>query len=346
MRDWWIYRGAGPTGSRLAMLDAERPPWRRFDGVPDPDYRIPSLDEPRFRAARRRGEGYQPADDDVDVVNAAMFLRRPLLVGGKPGVGKSTLAYSIATDLELGPVLHWAVTSKSSLRDGLYQYDAIRRLQDANLHRLTTPTRSRAERSSAGDGAASIGHYITLGPLGTALLPTERPRVLLVDELDKGDIDLAGDLLTVFEEGHFEIPELTRVGKREPSVEVVTHDGGVASVHHGRVQCRAFPIVVLTTNGEREFPPAFLRRCVRLTIEQPAGERLKRILAHRLEVEGLAGMDDLIAQFADHSLTGTVATDQLLSAIELRLRGVWADAQGAQRLREVILKPLSGPDRP
>ena len=117
-----------------------------------------------------------------------------------------------------------------------------------------------------GDASAAddIGRHVRLGPLGTALLPYEKPRVLLIDEIDKSDFDLPNDLLNVFEEGEFEIEELTRLPDETGAVPVMTSDPDAhVEVHRGRVRCRAFPFVVLTSNGEREFPPAFLRRCLR-----------------------------------------------------------------------------------
>ena len=175
------------------------------------------------------------------MVNAALYLRRPLLVTGKPGTGKSTLAYSIAAELMLGPVLHWPITSRSRLDDGLYRYDAIGRLQESTL---------------TGERVLDVGRYLTLGALGTALLPQRRPRVLLIDELDKSDIDLPNDLLNVFEEGRFEIPELVRLPADQRVVDsVMTADGtDRVTVQDGVVRCDEFPIVVITSNGEREFP--------------------------------------------------------------------------------------------
>jgi hypothetical protein len=144
--------------------------------------------------------------------NAALYLRRPLLLTGSPGAGKSTLAHAVAYELGLGRVLHWPIVSRSTLQDGLYRYDAIARLQDNQIaaHSGTAPP-------------GGIGSYIRLGPLGTALLPTAKPRVLLIDELDKSDIDLPNDLLNVMEEGEYGIPELERLAEREPQVDVLRH---------------------------------------------------------------------------------------------------------------------------
>ncbi len=161
------------------------PPWRVFD-----------------RSAASEPDPFRTTEAMVDAVNAALTLRRPLLLTGRPGSGKSSLIESVARQLDLGPVLRWPITSRSTVDDALYRYDAMGRLY--------------AERLNDGEPTA-ISDYLRLGPLGTALLPSSRPRALLIDEIDKGDIDLPNDLLNVFERGEFEIKELARLRIRARS---------------------------------------------------------------------------------------------------------------------------------
>ncbi|WP_328494605.1 MoxR family ATPase [Streptomyces sp. NBC_00414] len=280
-----------------------------------------------------------PDAAEIDAVNTALYLRRPLLITGKPGTGKSTLAYSIAADLQLGPVLHWPITSRTTLRDGLYQYDAIGRLHDANL---------RSFESESASIDPSIGRYLRLGPLGTSLIPHDMPRVLLIDEIDKSDIDLPGDLLTVFEEGSFDVPELARVAARHPEVRVGTEDDPETGVNvpRGKISCSTFPIVILTSNGERDFPPPFLRRCIRLHMGPPSKEKLTQIVRQRMKLESddaMAQYQDIIDAFINRRLEGDLATDQLLNAVQLRLSGAWQDATDQSHFLETVLQRLTGP---
>ena len=134
--DWWIYRGTGRPlhDVRPIALLPPAPPWRTFRGGPLPERDIPPPDD--GEEARRLGAEQHLSERDVDprepdAVNAALYLRRPLLVTGRPGTGKSTLAYRIARELRLGRVLQWPITSRTTLKSGLYGYDPIGRVQAA-----------------------------------------------------------------------------------------------------------------------------------------------------------------------------------------------------------------------
>src|SRR5262249_6013195 len=141
-----------------------------------------------------------------------------------------------------------------------------------------------------GDSASSgavleppIGEFLRLGPLGTAFLPRRLPRALLIDELDKSEADLPNDLLNIFEDGGYTILERGRWRTHPPKVSVFTDDPGQsAAIADGRVLCQAFPMIVITSNGERDFPPAFLRRCLRLEMQPPDAEQLVKMAANHL----------------------------------------------------------------
>ncbi len=189
----------------------------------------------------RGTESYIASEDLKHAVNVAVALGRPLLVRGEPGTGKTLLAENLAKALEL-PLIRWHVKSTTKARDGLYIYDTVARLYDSRFG------------GAGGSGVDDIAKYIKLGPLGQALdLPTKS--VLLIDEIDKADIEFPNDLLHEMDAMRFRIDETGR--------EVVAKER---------------PVVIITSNNEKELPDAFLRRCVFHYIQFPDRELMQEIV--------------------------------------------------------------------
>ncbi|WP_369395321.1 AAA family ATPase [Streptomyces sp. CG1] len=269
---------------------------------------------------------------------------------GRPGVGKSALAFRIARELGLGRVLQWPVTSRTTLASGLFEYDVLGRAQ-AGQAWFAAQGRGSGQ-DAAEDGAPvtalDIGDFIQLGPLGTALLPHRLPRVLLIDELDKGDADLPNDLLSLFEDGWFPVQPLVRVKRQMESVTVYTADPGrTATINDGIIKTRSFPIVIMTSNGEREFPEAFMRRCLRLDIPDPTPETLGELVVAHFG-GGLGDVQErLVQEFMTRSAqVDGLASDQLLNAAHLVTSGAYSygeeDHAEWQAVLEAIWHPLSG----
>jgi MoxR-like ATPase len=305
------YRG---DGSAHADEFAPPPPWRAF---------------PR----RPLGMKFQPPKGLTDAVNAALSLRRPLLITGTPGSGKSTVIESVAVELVLGDVLRWHITSRSTLTEALYRYDVLGRIHEQQLRQGT-------EGSPSGD---DIAQFLRLGPLGTALTPSRRPRALLIDEIDKSDLDLPSDLLDVLERGEYEIPELTRYSVADVPVRMWESDDAYI-VHQGRVQCTEFPFIVMTSNEERDFPAAFLRRCIRFSMPAPDEAAIRDIVRAHLDMDvpDDGPLADLLTGFVARLQAGeNLAIDQLLGAVFVLAGDAAPEGAHREELARMLLRELT-----
>ena len=313
--------------------------WEIFTGTGVPNVaeawrQIPAPPPWRERAAEHR---FVVSAELLEAVNTALHLRRPLLLTGPPGSGKSTLASVIAEELQLGQLLEWHVTSRSTLTDALYEYDALGRLHATQATSV----------ASSGE-ADAVQNFVTLGPLGTALASKDRPRAVLIDEIDKSDLDLPGDLLYVLELGEFDIPPLVRAAGSYatagivPSYQVRGADRAKYEVTGGVVRRDQLPVIVMTSNGERAFPPPFLRRCVRFEMPTPSESFLESVVAAHLG--GVAAQQqEIIHDFAARLIEGqNLALDQLLSLIYLVTGEAAPGTEARARVERILLEELSG----
>jgi MoxR-like ATPase len=226
-------------------------------------------------------ESYVATEDLTVAVNAAIVLERPLLVKGEPGTGKSVLAEEIAKALG-APLLTWHIKSTTKAQQGLYEYDAVSRLRDSQL----------------GDPRVSdIRHYIKRGKLWEAFAAETRP-VLLIDEIDKADIEFPNDLLLELDRMEFHVYETGET-----------------------VRAVRRPIVIITSNNEKELPDAFLRRCFFHYIRFPDRETMERIVqAHFPDIKQELAREALNVFFQVRGVTELKkkpATSELLDWLKL-----------------------------
>jgi len=249
---------------------------------------------------------YVATDDLLMAVNAAVTLERPILIKGEPGTGKTQLAIEIANVLSC-PLFEWHIKSTTKAQQGLYDYDAVARLRDSQL---------------GDDRVHDIANYIVQGKLWEAFVSAEQP-VLLIDEIDKADIEFPNDLLQELDRMEFLVYETKQV-----------------------IKAKQRPIVVITSNNEKELPDAFLRRCFFHYIKFPDKETMRKIIAvHYPDIKKTLLREALETFYKVREVPGLKkkpSTSELLDWIKLLV----AEDIPAQALREAdprkAIPPLYG----
>jgi MoxR-like ATPase len=231
-----------------------------------------------------------------EIVNAAIVLKRPLLLKGEPGTGKTELSQVIAQDLGLR-LIRWNIKSTTKATEGLYVYDTVQRLNDSRFH---------------DKDVSDIRQYIKFGKLGEALRSSEQV-VLLIDEIDKADLEFPNDLL-------FELDQM--------SFDVIETGDFFKAIHR--------PIVVITSNSEKELPDAFLRRCLFHYIDFPDVEMMERIAKVHFPDLKQSLLSQILARFyfirEKHDLKKRPSTSELLDWIQAILAGGIAESELKKRL--------------
>ncbi|CAN7457100.1 MoxR family ATPase [Trinickia sp. LjRoot230] len=256
---------------------------------------------------RFEGSSQYVATDDLKLaVNAAMTLKRPLLIKGEPGTGKTMLAEEVAAALGM-PLFQWHIKSTTKAQQGLYEYDAVSRLRDSQL----------------GDARVqNIANYIVKGVLWQAF-ECDEPAVLLIDEIDKADIEFPNDLLRELDRMEFHVYETREI-----------------------IRARHRPLVVITSNNEKELPDAFLRRCFFHYIKFPDPATMQQIVdVHYPDIHAELLSAALASFFELRSVAGLKkkpSTSELLDWLKLLL----AEAIPPEALRSLegkqVVPPLAG----
>ncbi len=246
-------------------------------------------------------DGYVVSPELANAVNISLELERPLLVKGEPGTGKTLLAHTIARALSL-PIIVWNVKSTTKARDGLYTYDAVHRLNDA--------------RFGEGD-VKDISRYIKKGPLGRAFAASGRV-VLLIDEIDKAELEFPNDLLSELDEMSFEVLETGE-----------------------KIKAAFRPFTIITSNGEKELPDAFLRRCVFHYIDFPDPETMKKIVEAHYSSLPQKLLEDALGVFykirSSQGMRKPPSTSELIDWLKILL------ASGAEIPQSALGSPVNAP---
>lgn len=218
---------------------------------------------------------YVASQDLINTVNIAMALEKPLLIKGEPGTGKTMLAQSIAASLDMELII-WSIKSTTKAQDGLYVYDVVQRLYDSQF---------------GNEGVDNIKKYIKLGKLGEAF-SAGKQGILLIDEIDKADLEFPNDLLWELDRMEFYIPETKET-----------------------IKASTRPVVIITSNAEKELPDAFLRRCIFHYIDFPDPELMEEIVrVHYPDVEEVL-LQQALAAF--YKIRGVASIQKKPSTSEL-----------------------------